>query len=447
MKILKNIYILLLGLVLFIPFYVKAEELEKFSYDKANIYFEIDKDVWHYKDFEENKDDVWTSDCGTMTGGIQDIYSGLSEEKKGGFSRNQYNYRNLYSSKEDAEYIAKAWADNYKNELGLDNVDWEIKDFGVVFIYLKGSTGSGENKVSFEQYFTTNNGYGIVLQNMVTSRDNAVCSQSLEDIAKTARITDYTSSELNVLSIVIDLFLTIICYLIYPFVRIKIMKHEYNEKQLKNMILWNSIIVGLIFAIITYSLYGSSTTTNVINFAPAVFYYYINRAIWLPGLKQLNIKKGEQKQETYKCSECGATCDHEFIICPNCKYDFSKVKSEDNSKMDEKSFVCDNCGGKVKENAKKCPHCGGIFDDENDDNSKTMVCSNCGIVVNHSVKKCPQCGEKFDDEGNDKNKEEKESSNIDQKYSDLNKLKELLDNDVITKEEFDKEKKKVLNDK
>ena len=42
------------------------------------------------------------------------------------------------------------------------------------------------------------------------------------------------------------------------------------------------------------------------------------------------------------------------------------------------------------------------------------------------------------------NKSNKKSTSIDKKYSDLNKLKKLLDKDIITKEEFEKEKKKIL---
>ncbi len=430
----KKIYLLLFVIALFIPFYANAKELEKFSYDKANIYFEIDKDVWHYKDFEENKDDVWTSDCGTMTGGIQDIYSGLSEEEKGGFSRNQYNYRNLYSSKEDAEYIAKAWADKYKNELGLDNVEWEIKDFGVVFIYLKGSTGSGENKVSFEQFFTTNNGYGIVLQNMVTSDDSAVCSQSLEDIARTARITDYASNELDALSIVIDLILTIFGYLIYPFVRIVIMKHKYTEKQVKNMILWNSIIVGLIFAIITYSLYGSNTTTNVINFAPALLYYYINCALWVPRFKSKGDNSSVSKKESTKANNENNQSDiriniqrpkeYKDFLDRNVKREGTGTTLKDLKKNnEEEQFVCDNCGNLVNASATKCPNCGELFEDNSETKNKDDT----------------------NNKENSKKKNDKESkSDIDQKYSDLNKLKKLLDKKIITKEEFEKEKKKIL---
>ena len=47
---------------------------------------------------------------------------------------------------------------------------------------------------------------------------------------------------------------------------------------------------------------------------------------------------------------------------------------------------------------------------------------------------------------NDSNKKKKQKSSVDQKYSDLNKLKKLLDKDIITKEEFEKEKKKILKD-
>ena len=42
--------------------------------------------------------------------------------------------------------------------------------------------------------------------------------------------------------------------------------------------------------------------------------------------------------------------------------------------------------------------------------------------------------------------EKKESLDMDKKYDNLKKLKELLDNDIITKEEYEKEKKKILDD-
>ena len=72
-------------------------------------------------------------------------------------------------------------------------------------------------------------------------------------------------------------------------------------------------------------------------------------------------------------------------------------------------------------------------------------------MVDLSAKKCPKCGEIFEDEKPKKKSNKKKQTNnkiesdMDQKYSDLNKLKKLLDKDIITKEEFEEEKKKILN--
>lgn len=79
---------------------------------------------------------------------------------------------------------------------------------------------------------------------------------------------------------------------------------------------------------------------------------------------------------------------------------------------------------------------------KNNEEQYTYICSNCGSKVKDSDTKCPQCGESFDDEEVVEN-----PTTIDQKYNDLTKLKELLDKNIISKEEFEKEKKKVLDSK
>lgn len=80
-----------------------------------------------------------------------------------------------------------------------------------------------------------------------------------------------------------------------------------------------------------------------------------------------------------------------------------------------------------------------------ENNAEQFKCDNCGALVKESDTICPKCGEKFDDEEEEIIEELKEKSNMDQKYSDLTKLKKLLDKDIISKEEFEKEKKKILN--
>lgn len=75
-------------------------------------------------------------------------------------------------------------------------------------------------------------------------------------------------------------------------------------------------------------------------------------------------------------------------------------------------------------------------------NEQVFVCSNCGNVIKASQKKCPNCGETFEKHSDKINYENEDT--IDKKYDDLNKLKELLDKKIITKAEFEKEKKKIL---
>ena len=165
-----------------------------------------------------------------------------------------------------------------------------------------------------------------------------------------------------------------------------------------------------------------------------------------------------------------------------------EIEDDDYETVDneEEYFTCDNCGAKVKEDANKCPKCGVVFEDDEDDEETDaeddfeedledddfFTCDNCGAKVKEDANKCPKCGVIFeeddaeeddddddyddeeeadfdeteDDEDEEEVEEEKNNSNIllDDKYDSLVKLKDLLDKDIITKEEFDKEKKKIL---
>ena len=113
--------------------------------------------------------------------------------------------------------------------------------------------------------------------------------------------------------------------------------------------------------------------------------------------------------------------------CPNAYLGYTQAQREhiDNNSTDftkeedgEEEFTCDNCGAVVQEDAEECPNCGCSFVDDVEEDEK---------------EKEPE-----------KTKPTKSKSSMDQKYSDLNKLKKLLDKNIITKEEFEKEKKKIL---
>ena len=96
------------------------------------------------------------------------------------------------------------------------------------------------------------------------------------------------------------------------------------------------------------------------------------------------------------------------------------------------------------------------------DNNDKYVCSNCGAVVSSTDKYCRNCLELLDDvnesekddeeiveEEKHKDKPNKplnknENDSFEKKEKDLRKIKKLLDDKIITKEEFEKEKKKIL---
>lgn len=91
-------------------------------------------------------------------------------------------------------------------------------------------------------------------------------------------------------SIVLDIIITAVAYLLTPFILFYRNKKEYNEQKKNKIILFNSIVVALIFIIIRIML---NFEQPVISFAPALLYYYINKAIWLK--KKEKIEKEEKK--------------------------------------------------------------------------------------------------------------------------------------------------------
>ncbi len=131
-----------------------------------------------------------------------------------------------------------------------------------------------------------------------------------------------------------------------------------------------------------------------------------------------------------------------------------KVKVN-NNKVDEiYQYLSDNCKnaeiGKYIDFESK--DCAGHFIDIEDSlteeycfyestSQKTMSTKNRKEKVKTEKVSVPQKEEvKEIKEKNNK------SSNMEQKYNDLKKLKELLDNDIITQNDYDKEKAKILSD-
>ena len=455
---LKKFLKYLIVIILFLPISCYAKEIV--NYKNAKIKFEVDTATWTEEALSQERnyiDKKWSSGCGTIMTGTYDIYNEFLQEEAKKIPRKYFNYINLLNDETNVKDIL-----NYiDSEIPINNIKYE--DYQMKFIKLDGTLKKSLIDINYTTYLTVNNGYMFILQYMRTDAFDSIyfgnndCGNMVSEIISSAnsttQIKKWEDNNMGFFDILIRLLiavgLTFICYTAYPFVRIVLMNKKYNEKEMKKMILWNSIIVGFIFLVLTTSIYGN----GVWNAGPAFLYYWVNMFIWSI--------KNTKKDDNSMCGHCGAIVKDSATKCPKCGVSFvdDEIDEEDNE-VEEEGSICGHCRAIVKDSATKCPKCGVSFvDDEIDEcdseaeektdeeSSKvekqkyTSVCSNCGTKVKDSDKKCPKCGESFDD-----NEDEpvKEKTDMDKKYSDLKKLKKLLDDDIITKKEFEEEKKKIL---
>ncbi len=303
--------------------------------------------------------------------------------------------------------------------------------------------------------------------------------------------------EISLSNVLISIAITAAAYMIYPWIMVVICKKRYTKEEAKKMALWNSIIVGGIFLVVTTALYG----VNVWNAMPAFLYYYINSSVWVSkeNTPEVTIKVKENKDNkislipveksddindvtcknyenmlilyqqygelTKYCAEQGATKPINFnYVVEELETIEEPVKRIDSSM---KSIISDE---KLHIDTKKAAN---IFYEmvklDLEVNKKLLDKAN-GNLLNYTYsenKKDNNKLNKYNDElfeylnniiPNDITEQEEmeneidepeeeineDNSSFEQKYTDLNKLKELLDNNIITKEEFEKEKKKIL---
>jgi len=77
-------------------------------------------------------------------------------------------------------------------------------------------------------------------------------------------------------NLLVSLLLTAVSYMAFPLIRLAINHGKFEKKRAKRIALWNSIVVGAFFCIVTIGTSDGGTTWNA---APAVLYYFINKAL------------------------------------------------------------------------------------------------------------------------------------------------------------------------
>ena len=73
----------------------------------------------------------------------------------------------------------------------------------------------------------------------------------------------------------LGLLITAIAYMAFPLIRLSMNGGKFEQKQARKIALWNSIVVGAVFLVLTAA--GDSGTAW--NAAPAFLYYWIRVAI------------------------------------------------------------------------------------------------------------------------------------------------------------------------
>lgn len=92
--------------------------------------------------------------------------------------------------------------------------------------------------------------------------------------------------EINWFGLVIGILITCLSYMLIPVI-LKLKNGRYDESKAKKIALWNSIIVGGIYMILTIELMGTSCAWNA---GPAFLYYGINFSLLKRGKKVIKEK-------------------------------------------------------------------------------------------------------------------------------------------------------------
>lgn len=99
-----------------------------------------------------------------------------------------------------------------------------------------------------------------------------------------------------IIIIIIDLIMTIVLYMAYPFWKFSGKNTKYSEDTLIKTLLFNSLIVAIVMLILKITLF-KKTSSNVFNFLPAFTYYWINKFIWK---KKAYVDKNKSNKEKFR---------------------------------------------------------------------------------------------------------------------------------------------------
>lgn len=122
---------------------------------------------------------------------------------------------------------------------------------------------------------------------------------------------------------ILGLLMTAVVYIAFPLIKLGINGGRFPKENAHRIALWNSIVLGLFFCILTIEFSEGNVTWNA---APAVLYYWINRAILTQKRKNEMLSGIDDKLETcenYNAPVSDWVIDNNYSIADNLKENFA----------------------------------------------------------------------------------------------------------------------------
>lgn len=140
------------------------------------------------------------------------------------------------------------------------------------------------------------------------------------------------------MNIIIGILITAISYLIYPFLKFKIIckKKYYSLERIRCELIMNSIVICIVYLILQQVLTGN---ISIVNFTPALVYYYINVGLHKNRNEKFDKKTNKNVEEKK---------DSELLV--ESKKEKPKIKNEESLQINDTSMTQDNI---IKDNTQQ----------------------------------------------------------------------------------------------